>query len=373
MGAATALPAAKVAGKDPARSVLAMLPADSHTQIGMFMFLAANIIGSTIQITTLPLPVLSTLQASGLVFNTACATIILKEPFTRYSVIGTVLVASGAVLIAIFGALAEPSHNLDQLLLLFGRSQFLAWLFGTLAVVIIMIASMWFLGRLHPRPSPRVRLIKGMSFGAISGVLSAHCLLLAKSAVELLVRTVADGSNQFNRWQSWMILVFFVFLALSQLYYLHRGLKLCSTSVLYPFVFCIYNIVAIMDGLIYFHQTGRLSVLHACLIALGTAVLLAGVFALSWRLSDELRQGPQEASTADPQAMAQSVPPPQSALAPGLGLVDVNIAVGDESPVLHPTDAEDSLEDLRHLPPSESTPLLHSATSPLLQRGRREV
>ena len=32
-------------------------------QVGMLMFLIANIFGSTIQITTLPLPVLSTLQA----------------------------------------------------------------------------------------------------------------------------------------------------------------------------------------------------------------------------------------------------------------------------------------------------------------------
>jgi hypothetical protein len=32
-------------------------------QLGMLMFLVSNIVGSTIQITTLPLPVLSTLQA----------------------------------------------------------------------------------------------------------------------------------------------------------------------------------------------------------------------------------------------------------------------------------------------------------------------
>ena len=38
-------------------------------QLGMLMFIVANVVGSTIQITTLPLPVLSTLQASGLVFN----------------------------------------------------------------------------------------------------------------------------------------------------------------------------------------------------------------------------------------------------------------------------------------------------------------
>ena len=79
-----------------------------------------------------------------------------------------------------------------------------------------------------------------------SGILSADTLLLAKSAVELLVRTIVDRVNQFNRWQSWMILVGLVTLALTQLYYLHRGLKLCSTSVLYPLVFCVYNIIAIL-------------------------------------------------------------------------------------------------------------------------------
>ena len=34
-----------------------------NQQLGMLMFIVANIVGSTIQITTLPLPVLSTLQA----------------------------------------------------------------------------------------------------------------------------------------------------------------------------------------------------------------------------------------------------------------------------------------------------------------------
>lgn len=81
-----------------------------------------------------------------------------------------------------------------------------------------------------------------------SGILSADSLLLAKSAVELLVRTIVDRVNQFRRWQSWMILLGLVTIALTQLYYLHRGLRLCSTSVLYPLVFCVYNIFAILGG-----------------------------------------------------------------------------------------------------------------------------
>ena len=276
-------------------------------QLGMSLFIISNVVGSSIQITTLPLPVLSTLQASGLVFNSICATLILSEPFTRWSLGGTVLVATGALLIATFGAIPEPAHTLEQLLELLARRAFLLWMgFQTLLVLSIIAVSL-LLRRLPSLPTrPRIRLLLGLSFGMISGILSAHSLLLAKSAVELLVRTVISRSNQFQHWQAWMILVSFVGLALTQLYFLHQGLKLVSTSVLYPLVFCVYNIVAILDGLIYFHQTSLLSALDAGLIALGTVILLSGVLALSWRLED-----------------TQSPPPvSQNPLAPGLGLVE---------------------------------------------------
>lgn len=157
----------------------------------------------------------------------------------------------------------------------------------------------------------RIRILRGMCYGFVSGILSAHSLLLAKSAVELLVLTIVDRVNQFNRWQSWVILIAMISLALTQLFYLHRGLKLCSTSVLYPFVFCIYNITAILDGLIYFRQASQLAGYHAGLIALGTIILLSGVLCLSWRLED-----------MDSHSGVPTVAPPQSALGPGMGMVE---------------------------------------------------
>lgn len=95
-------------------------------------------------------------------------------------------------------------------------------------------------------------------------------------------------------------------------------------------MFCVYNIIAILDGLIYFHQTDRLSTLHALLvslplpfpstlpfqslsltshpqIALGTLILLAGVLSLSWRLS------------TDPTHRTSFSQPP---LTPGMGYTD---------------------------------------------------
>lgn len=253
---------------------------------------------------------------------------ILGEPFTRYSLAGTVLVCIGALLIATFGAIGEPAHSLDQLLSLLQRRPFLLWMGGTTLLVVIILMGINLLnhftcflrakppttGHFTPyllRRQSQMRLIRGMSYGFVSGILSAHSLLLAKSAVELLVRTIVDGVNQFNRWQSWVILLGMIFLALTQLFYLHRGLKLCSTSVLYPFVFCIYNIIAIMDGLIYFRQVSQLAGFHAGLIALGTIVLLAGVLCLSWRLED-----------IDNNAAVTTVGPTQTGLGPGMAVME---------------------------------------------------
>ncbi|GAP87235.2 putative DUF803 domain-containing protein [Rosellinia necatrix] len=276
-------------------------------QLGMGMFVISNVLGSSIQISTLPLPVLSTLQAAGLVFNSICATLILGEPFTKWSFWGTALVSIGAGLIAIFGAIPSPAHSLRELLELLQRWQFIVWMSLQALIVLAIALSIELANHFQSvAQNPKFRLARGLAYGCISGILSAHSLLFAKSAVELILRTIADSDNQFVHWQSWMLVFTLVALALSQLYYLHRGLKLVSTSVLYPLVFCIYNIIAILDGLIYFRQTDLISPLRGWLIALGTSILLSGVLALSWRLSEQQH----------PPAIGQS------SLTPGLGLVD---------------------------------------------------
>ncbi|KAF2172328.1 hypothetical protein M409DRAFT_17564 [Zasmidium cellare ATCC 36951] len=311
-------------------------------QIGMFLFLVANIIGSTIQIVALPLPLLSTLQASGLVFNSILATLLLKEPWTWRSAWGTILVAAGAVLISYFSAMPEPSHSLQQLLVLLGEASFLVWFFLSLFFAILVVVVTFTLRKCIPaqkRESPRVLLINGMIFGLVSGILSAHALLLAKSAVELVVRSLAHHSNQFKSWEPWVLILAFVALSLSQLYYLHLGLKLISTSILYPFVFCIYNIVAILDGLIYFQQMHRLPPLHAGLIALGTVLLLAGVLALSWRLQDD--------DDEDHHLVQTDIP--QTVLAPGMGFVgDPDTDTNDSDSVHTDDDIESEREVTEH-------------------------
>ena len=121
--------------------------------------------------------------------------------------------------------------------------------------------------------------------------------------------------------------------------------------MLYPFVFCVYNVVAILDGLIYFKQTDRLPPLHAGLITLGTVILLAGVLALSWRLDEQGLAQEREWGTEHPVTPTAQV----SALAPGMGLVEDTLT---ESP--SGTETNDLTDEEARRAPlmSESTPLL---------------
>lgn len=59
-------------------------------------------------------------------------------------IIGTVLIAGGAVLIAIFGIVPEPTHSLEDLLRLFGQTSFIVYfsLLGVLVVACMTVVSL---------------------------------------------------------------------------------------------------------------------------------------------------------------------------------------------------------------------------------------
>jgi magnesium transporter len=203
---------------------------------GFAIFLTSNLLGSTVQITTLPLVILAPLQASGLIFNAVLASVVLGEGFTRLSFMGTVLVSLGAGLIAGFGALEEPSHNLGELVVMFERAAFLVWMGVQLGIVVlILVLSRVMLIGIRRRSraldtmgevggaaavgmANRIRglkVVRGCILGCLSGLLSAHCLLLAKTGVELIIKSFTE-KNQFSQWQSWMIVLALLILELAQ-------------------------------------------------------------------------------------------------------------------------------------------------------------
>lgn len=383
-------------------------------RLGCFLFIMSNVVGSSIQISTLPLIVLSPLQAVGLVFNSICGSLILSELFTKFTFRGTLLVSIGAFFIAYFGPIPEPNHNLQELLDLLKRKSFLIWFNFSILLLVSVLGYIkvldWYLSRenkfllnlgdyygsispenhqdepfhheveqlpskvpsgpqetdrllpsstsissttsrdyvsLSNRPvsassssfsglsekfklrffnnrrvnkvinffdfvsKDHISFVQGVLYGIICGILSAHALLLAKSAVELLIIAITEKTlTDLKSYQSWLIISGWVFCAIMQVYYLNLGLKIISSSIIFPLIFCVYNIVNILNGLIYFDQFSRLSINEMAFIFTGVLLILFGVFYLSINCESSCQsevdpedvQGIQSAGESDEEA-----------------------------------------------------------------------
>ncbi|KAI0639420.1 hypothetical protein C8Q77DRAFT_1043895 [Trametes polyzona] len=324
--------------------------------LGFAIFISSNLFGSIFQIASLPVVILAPLGAVSLLWNAFFARLLLGDVFSPWMAIGTLLIAGGAVLIAVFGIVPEPTHSLEDLLRLFNRPAFIAY-FSLLGFVVLVwlvathlveysytrryrladvspplspllapnsapsllttattataavdpaaatertplidrkphsrskspspsasIRSMIASPLSYSARSPRTPLFLASSYASISGILSGMCLLFAKSGVELLLLTIG-GKNQFWRWQAWVLVLSLVVFALLQLWYMHKSLVLADPTLVCPLAFCFYNLSSIVNGLVYFDQFSMLSTLHLLLVLLGIAVLLSGVWIISF-------------------------------------------------------------------------------------------
>jgi hypothetical protein len=105
--------------------------------LGFAVFISSNILGSFVQIASLPVVILAPLGAVSLLWNALFARFLLGDVFSPWMVLGTILIAGGAILIGIFGIVPEQTHSLEDLLLLFRRPTFIVY-FSILGFVLIV-------------------------------------------------------------------------------------------------------------------------------------------------------------------------------------------------------------------------------------------
>ncbi|KAJ9103938.1 hypothetical protein QFC21_002401 [Naganishia friedmannii] len=109
---------------------------------GFAIFIVSNVFGTIFQIGALPIVVLAPLGAVSLLWNAVLSRILLGEHFSPSTLAGTLLIALGASLIAIFGVVPEETHTLDELLQLFRRSGFVVYMtLMCVSVVTILVIS----------------------------------------------------------------------------------------------------------------------------------------------------------------------------------------------------------------------------------------
>lgn len=278
--------------------------------IGFLMFIVANILGSLVQLTTLPLIILSPLQSIGLIFNSILSCMLLPgEHFTKRLGFGTLIIAVGAYIIAYNGAAEAPPQDIDTdqrfhiIVEKLRRPGFLTWWIFTFVAMLVLV-------RVNMELSKRVKALnlsvrkrrnsrngsdavsrytfaKGILYGIISGTLTAHTFLFAKSIVDVLVETVLERGKPKSL-ATYVTTVLLLLATLSivamQLVAFNLGLSHILTSILYPLCFLVFNLVNLFNDVLFnmLLSKGTMTVCQLMWVIFGLCGVLIGVIMISW-------------------------------------------------------------------------------------------
>lgn len=201
-----------------------------------------------------------------MVANVVFASLILKEKFSRVDATGTACVIVGITIVATFANKQGDCYTLDELIQLYGKPFFIVY------VVIMVLSSsglyafIKFLEKLKLQrgtSSPsykRFARIHPVCYPALSGVFGAQSVLFAKSVAEL-IKTTAEGDNQFVKIGTYMIALCMFSCIFLQIHWLASGLQSFDAVFIVPVFQCFFISISIFGGGVYFDEFADMSVL----------------------------------------------------------------------------------------------------------------
>lgn len=274
--------------------------------VGFSLFITANIFGSFIQITTLPLIILSPLQSIGLIFNSLLSCVLLGETFTFKLGFGTCLISIGAFIIAYNGQpipvdppQEDPNAKFKEIVHKLLAPSFLSWFIFTFMLIILIILFNFTITlkikRFQQRPRrsssllrviDKLKFTKGIGFGIVSGTLTAHTFLFAKSLIDVVVETIL--SQTYHKVKSnaapYILLAIMLAIVGCQLTAFNSGLAHVLTSILYPLCFLVYNSFNLINDLTFNSLLSHHIIAKRQLVwvVFGLVQVLLGVVTISW-------------------------------------------------------------------------------------------
>ncbi|KAI5969024.1 hypothetical protein CANMA_001941 [Candida margitis] len=238
------------------------------------------------------------------------------EYFTKQLWSGTGIIAFGACIIAYNGSSnTEPPENgptpdinekfkiiLSKLL----DSSFLTWFIGTFVfmMALLVVNCVYLKKKTYQyrqnftlKDAQNNTLVlkfnknqfwKGINYGIISGTLTAHTFLFAKSIISVIMETIVKegfaGVFKVSNIVPYLLLVAMLSIVGLQLTAFNLGLAQISTTILYPLCFLVYNLMNLINDL----RFNRLLTDHKMTyaqfswIVIGLLGVLCGVLVLSW-------------------------------------------------------------------------------------------
>ncbi|KAI5958997.1 uncharacterized protein KGF55_005651 [Candida pseudojiufengensis] len=287
--------------------------------LGFSMFIIANVVGSAVQISTLPLIILSPLQSIGLIFNSIFSCLLLPgDHFTKKLWVGTGVIAIGAFTIAYNGSIPpslndDPIHNIDKKFKIITDKlldpSFLVWFIGTFIFMgfLVAINKFYLDKKIKENHQHRQKFAirggdnnvlvvkfnkyqfwKGINYGIVSGTLTAHTFLFAKSIIDVIIETIMkDGFKnifKIHNFVPYLLLITMFCIVGLQLTAFNLGLAQITTAILYPLCFLVYNLINLINDLSFnkLLVDHKMTYFQFTWVLIGLTGVLVGVLILSW-------------------------------------------------------------------------------------------
>mmetsp|Transcript_21930 Transcript_21930/g.43544 ORF Transcript_21930/g.43544 Transcript_21930/m.43544 type:complete len:411 (-) Transcript_21930:143-1375(-) len=267
---------------------------------GFALFLAGQVLG-LVAMGFCSQSLVATLSSFSLVTNTFFAPCFLGERPTRMDALSVAVIIMGSAIVVFASSHTKTKEDYD-LPTLIGLYQGTAFLIYVSVSAFVIVAGLITLHRpcMERRPAPLIPSeTSGLLPAFVAATMASLSVLFAKCSVHLL-KTSIEGTNEFVKPLTYVILSCLVVCATQSVRYLNMALQQGNILKIIPFYFVSNTVLTIAGGLIYFQDLARMSAVDVVLFMLGVLTTIVGVYVASIKLSgEEIEEDDVEASKED--------------------------------------------------------------------------
>jgi uncharacterized membrane protein len=262
----------------------------SHTPLwllGLFVFLSSNVTGF-FSYRYAAQSVLAGLSSLQFLSHVVFARFILKEPTDMNAYYGTALIISGCFFVVWFGKHDSRAYDLEDLIVLFGKSPFVCYCF-TIAFISVIASTMYTqlkqkIARRHgvakfepTLASQREGQLLAVLYALSSSVWGTFSVVLAKGCSMLLAQVISSFPGALMCYETYFILLGLTAAALYWMNRLNHALKLFDVSYAFPMMQIGWILFSLLAGGIYYEEFLQWNRRDVGFFGIGICLLFVGV------------------------------------------------------------------------------------------------
>jgi uncharacterized membrane protein len=247
--------------------------------LGLF-FVAIGGVFDSMALLNAPLIDIAPLTSVTVLLNALLSSFFLSEHVGPIEICATMVIFLGATTTCIFGAADTGTHDLWQLIDMFGRRSFTIYISIVSLITCVTVMFLWYSHR-------NVRLynqrkLDPLLYGIISAMIGGIQVVLLKCIAEIGSRCFETGNLELfvQHPGMWALVGIFAVIAVGQLVVLNMGLRRCHAVHMLPIYQAFLIVVGVCGGGAYFNEfrhftfeQGVSFVGGCCLVFVGTMLL----------------------------------------------------------------------------------------------------